>query len=430
MSPINKIPDDVLLVIFQYHVWINFDTPQRLLRISQRWNSITTNAASLFGDLLLCDTPYFPPDLISDGTMKSKIFCNSALALMHAIKRTKGSKFELTVMLRSDEFTEEAWVDLSPSWFQRCRALRFVSGNVEWMTKRIKELPVLERLEIEKTAKFTFQNFGPLLNTVSRTSPRLYYLQIPAPLPISPPGSPLVKVPASITYLQIASSNFWTVNTPAIEAALPNLKTLVLELVPLDLFPPKIYANLVNLTLRTFQRPTTQSFDTPCLKVLTIFGSWNVITQIQAPILQSLSLLGEYRNGTVSELFETTLRPKKLAMDLTIPEVDFRRLLREVWRDVEDLHLTYIGHDDSLWRPLTQDLMRSSGLCPNLCRLVMLSPKRSTVRQAISEALLQSIVSSRKCDGLLVCAKYGWYERRNAVQDPRDSRTRWVDMII
>jgi hypothetical protein len=180
------LPDEVLLLCFEIHVWCNSDTPQRLLRVCRRWHAIVTGASSLWGDIFLCYGLHTSPSLTNSfvrtriTAVENKILCCSIPSLAAAIERTKASKFELTIAPDWCLNREETDL-LQPSWFsQRCRALRFLTGFTGGLLSIFNDLSALEMLKIYGYSNRDPESINSLLDIVQRTSKHLWHLHAPS----------------------------------------------------------------------------------------------------------------------------------------------------------------------------------------------------------------------------------------------------------
>lgn len=424
-----------------YHVWYYGDTPQRLLRVCRRWHNITVSSPSLWGDLLYTD--HFSLKALrmnsrsAERRLENKIICTTINALAQAIQRTKNQQFELTIILfglpsANDDHNLHL---LEAIWFsKRCRALR-----IQWdytkphLAEYFDQLPALEELDIEVGGEFC-QAMASMLEIVAHTSINLRHLKIRSQsnqihLPNFPSFAsrltsldlnidqvvdftPVLANATSLYRLAISCTIYNQGNLSSI-AVLPFLQDLSIHGIHPSI-ASNLYTGLTNLRLHYVHYRHSYSFQLPQLIHLVLSGSWNPVTQMDAPRLRRMTLLnGYYRQSDHLRLINCLkMRPRSLEMDVTKENEDFQFIFSNTWDELERLQVTYIsdgyGFQDLLGTALTGTKKRRP-VCPNLWHVVIIAPSLSERDRAQTRARLQRIVEARRGTGKLQCARVGWY---------------------
>ena len=173
-SAMDRLPEELLVMVFKIHVWGNSDSPQRLLRVCRRWQNIANNTGSLWGDIILRDEETYKRILHTDRSLDHKTHCDSIKSLASAIERTKASKFELIIdFTLPDPSSPYNFELLNPSWFSdRCRALTIYKFDL--FPEALSNLAALERLDIN--LGYRGMSHAALLEAVDLASPLLWHL--------------------------------------------------------------------------------------------------------------------------------------------------------------------------------------------------------------------------------------------------------------
>jgi len=449
--PLNALlPDEVLLQAFVYHVWHNGDTPQRLLRVCRRWHNITVNSPSLWGDILYTDQ-FSLKALRMDARaaerrLENKIICTTINALAQAIQRTKNQQFELTIILfgsPSDKDDHNLHF-LQIAWFtERCRALRIQWDYTRpYLAEYFDQMQALEELDIDVGGEFC-PAMVSLLKIVAQTSVNLRHLRIRSQsnqihlhhfssfasrltsldlnidqvvdfVPVVADSTSLYRLAISHTiYNQANLSSF---------AVLPFLQDLSIHGIHPSI-ASNLYSGLTSLRLHYVHYRHSYSFLLPQLTHLVLSGSWNPVTQMDAPRLRKITLLnGYYRQSDHLRLIPCLgMHPRSLEMDVTRENEDFQFLFSNTWDELERLQVTYISDgyrfQDFLSTTLTGTKKRRP-VCPRLWHLVIVGPSLSERDKAQTRATLRRIVEGRRGTGKLRCARVGWYPAPESNLDP------------
>lgn len=436
----NMLPPDVLAIIFQYVA--NADTPRRLLPVCRRFYNIVINSPALWANLLYTDSfslSSMKTDArVSEKQLGRKSICTTLASLARAIQRTKHHPFELTIVLfglpSADEDRDIHLID--PAWFaKKCRALRIRWDYIRpTLLNRLNELQVLEELDIEVWHEFT-EPMASLVNSVAQTSFNLRHLKIRSqsqkvdlrnyPELISRLMSldvdlghvadfeTTVSNAVSLHHLSITQTHSYQDQISPISGPL-----LVRDLSMYGAHPrvaANLYEGLTHLRLHYTHYNQSHLFQLPQLTHLVLSGSWNPITQMQAPQLRNVTLRdGYYRQSDQLRLISCKeMRPICLEMDVTPENEDLRFLFSDTWDDLEQVQITYVSDGQGFYELLSNFLSgtkKRRPVCPRLWRLEIIAPIPSSGQQmAQTKTRLKQIIDGRRSGGVLKRVRLGWY---------------------
>lgn len=446
MPSIDNLPVEILQEIFSIHCLDNEDTPLRLIRVCRTWYAVTSNTGSLWGNIAFQDREYLE--------LGNKIRCYSLHSLAAAIERTRRSKFELTIALKAFELfpgKEEDRLIIDPFWFsQRCRALRLETAILPQFLDHISDFSALETLEICTYHSPGAAIISPLLASIQRTSKKLWFLRVTVGQSYDPMLRDLfsrvttlrvdgrssrldeiARVAMSVKTLDLAAPSYIAQIAP-ITCLSPDLDTLVLRSISWCLLAQETASKIRHLELYApNDRQDAPNLEFPNLTHLTVHDWWGAINGIQATNLETLRLcqFGAH-HPMIKRTRGTTLRPKRLELEMTMPQREGRRSIQNIFQDVEDLQIVYIGSNRSLTSDLANPLAgigRKQPLCPRLRRLAVLSRVSSVKRQKMSEKQLRDVTNALTRKGVLKEVSYGWYE--GVWRDIREAHIVWTHLL-
>jgi hypothetical protein len=269
--------------------------------------------------------------------------------------------------------------------------------------------------------------------------------------------------------LDIAKSGYGAVDTSPL-SHLPRLKTLNIRDGNMEWIAERWYTQLSSLTLdcrgnHPVNLNTITAVYLPYLESLDVSGYWGFIKSIEAPNLEKLTLRGNALTpgirsyGSVSTvpgvlletMTSTTLRPRVLHIEKSIPEVALVKML-EVWKSVKVLQITCIDNaslGDTIGEVLTSELSLAPTagkggeggkmICPNLRKLVVLAPAPTTSfkqdkgwKMDKLARKLEDIIDARKETGALEYVSCGLYpvDRDENLDDGKELwNTEWKRLL-
>lgn len=96
IAPINRMPAELLSLIFMMHVWENGESPWLLVRVSRAWKVITFVTRNLWARICL-STPHWAESVVLRHTYTGREVCFQPEQFNRALERARGALLDLEI---------------------------------------------------------------------------------------------------------------------------------------------------------------------------------------------------------------------------------------------------------------------------------------------------------------------------------------------